>query len=469
MSTVLIHNKAKELLSKYPTNYLDNLLTANNSINVLHYAEKLLKIPENKQIYNKLNTEIFHILISLNDSIEHPYSDEDGMYYVDDDDYEVDDDDDDDDYDLEKIYTHMYNEKVQPLIDNNCDINDINDNTIIISKKYNNIKDIKNDIKYCISYTARNKDIKLKKYLEDFLFENHYKTIKKDLNLTNRLKNLNSNICYNGIYRNIFNNNYNDNIKKYDILPLNFTNIIKSLHCIDSVLTGCFIDYLIRRIICELLNIEFNDNRSNHLDVNKHICNNDDCIFNIYDCILSFCRIESKKLTKDTIAYKTIDIIKEIFITSLSHIEAFSQCPNQDNINKMLKILNNNILLLYTPLQLLCKIIINNKNNIKLNPAFGGKLNTPVEKYNIPSDADLIIDDCLIDIKCTKEKSNSKCSNLLQLLGYSALTFFHNVNNKKINKIMILNVLEGTIYKIDISNITDKNYENYIKFLCNDL
>ena len=34
---------------------------------------------------------------------------------------------------------------------------------------------------------------------------------------------------------------------------------------------------------------------------------------------------------------------------------------------------------------------------------------------------------------------------------------------------MILNILESSIYKIDISNITDKNYENYIKFLCNEL
>jgi hypothetical protein len=89
--------------------------------------------------------------------------------------------------------------------------------------------------------------------------------------------------------------------------------------------------------------------------------------------------------------------------------------------------------------------------------------------YNIPSDADLIINDCLIDIKCTKNKSNSKCCEILQLLGYSALSSFHTNNNNKINKIMILNILEGSIYKIDISNITDENYENYIKFLCNEL
>ncbi len=73
---------------------------------------------------------------------------------------------------------------------------------------------------------------------------------------------------------------------------------------------------------------------------------------------------------------------------------------------------------LYTPLIILCKNIIENKKLIKLNPVFGGKLKHPVDKYNIPSDADLIINDCLIDIKCTKNKSNSKCCEILQLLGY---------------------------------------------------
>ena len=62
-----------------------------------------------------------------------------------------------------------------------------------------------------------------------------------------------------------------------------------------------------------------------------------------------------------------------------------------------------------------------------------------------------------------------KCCEILQLLGYSALSSFNADNHKKINKIMILNILEGSIYKIDISNITNKNYENYIKFLCNEL
>ena len=384
---------------------------------------------------------------------------------------------------LENNYNDILNETFD-ISNNNDDICDINDDTIIASLRYNNIRDIKEDIKYCINYTSHLKDIKLKKYLEDFLFENHYKMIFKSGSLTDRLKNINSNICYNSIYRNIFNNNYNDTIKKYNILPLKCSNIVKLLHSIDPSITGSFIDYLIRRIICELNNIEFYDSKASWcLDSVDHICNCKDCRYSIefeYQdedevevfkkiCTLPYCRLHSYNLTKLTNIYKTQDIIKEIFITSLSHGEAFGECPNQDNVNRILEILGSNLFDLYTPLMILCKNIIKNKETIKLNPVFGGKLKSPVDNYNIPSDADLIINDCLIDIKCTKNKSNSKCCEILQLLGYSALSSFHTDNNKKINKIMILNILEGSIYKIDISNITDKNYENYIKFLCNKL
>jgi len=381
---------------------------------------------------------------------------------------------------LKNNYNNILNETFE-ILSNNNDTCYINDDTIIASLRYNNIRDIKEDIKYCINYTSHLKDIKLKKYLEDFLFENHYKIIFKSGSLTDRLKNINSNICYNSIYRNIFNNNYNDSIKKYNILPLKCTNIVKLLHSIDPSITGSFIDYLIRRIICELLNIDFDDSRASWLlNSIDHICNSEDCRYNIEfeyqdeeafkkNCTLPYCRLHSYNLTKLTNLYKTQDIIKEIFITSLSHGEAFGVCPNQDSVNRILEILGSNLFDLYTPLMILCKNIIENKELIKLNPVFGGKLKPPVDKYNIPSDADLIINDCLIDIKCTKNKSNSKCCEILQLLGYSALSSFNADNHKKINKIMILNILEGSIYKIDISNITNKNYENYIKFLCNEL
>ena len=429
--------------------------------------KKILSIVKITSMLNKINN-VNSMVETYKNSKEEPYN--------------IDGDDSIFEDFLKNNYNNILNETFE-ILSNNNDRCDINDDTIIASLRYNNIRDIKDDIKYCINYTSHLKDIKLKRYLEDFLFENHYKMIFKSGSLTDRLKNINSNICYNSIYRNIFNNNYNDTIKKYNILPLKCSNIVKLLHSIDPSITGSFIDYLIRRIICELNNIEFYDRKSWCLDSVDHICNCKDCRYSIefeYQdedevevfkkiCTLPYCRLHSYNLTKLTNIYKTQDIIKEIFITSLSHGEAFGECPNQDNVNRILEILSSNLFDLYTPLMILCKNIIKNKETIKLNPVFGGKLKSPVDNYNIPSDADLIINDCLIDIKCTKNKSNSKCCEILQLLGYSALSSFHTDNNKKINKIMILNILEGSIYKIDISNITDKNYENYIKFLCNKL
>ena len=285
---------------------------------------------------------------------------------------------------LKNNYNNILNETFE-ILSNNNDTCYINDDTIIASLRYNNIRDIKEDIKYCINYTSHLKDIKLKKYLEDFLFENHYKIIFKSGSLTDRLKNINSNIFYNSIYRNIFNNNYNDSIKKYNILPLKCTNIVKLLHSIDPSITGSFIDYLIRRIICELLNIDFDDSRASWLlNSIDHICNSEDCRYNIEfeyqdeeafkkNCTLPYCRLHSYNLTKLTNLYKTQDIIKEIFITSLSHGEAFGMCPNQDNVNRILEILGSNLFDLYTPLMILCKNIIENKELIKLNPVFGGE------------------------------------------------------------------------------------------------
>jgi len=75
--------------------------------------------------------------------------------------------------------------------------------------------------------------------------------------------------------------------------------------------------------------------------------------------------------------------------------------------------------------------------------------------------------DHLIDIKCTTNISNSKCKELLQLLGYSAISYLQK-DSIKINSIMILNILEGTIYKIDVSKIKEENYIKYIKLLYNE-
>ena len=372
-----IYDEHTEYSSFYVNNYR-KLENERDAQNIIGYRTGTTNFRKDKRpMYYISSLHLVDELVKSNDNLVIPITNQNINLYDEEFDYK-DDDNIFEDF-LENNYNDILNETFN-ISNNNDDICDINDDTIIASLRYNNIRDIKEDIKYCINYTSHLKDIKLKKYLEDFLFENHYKMIFKSGSLTDRFKNINSNICYNSIYRNIFNNNYNNTIKKYNILPLKCSNIVKLLHSIDPSITGSFIDYLIRRIIFELLNIEFDDSRASwRLDSVDHICNSEDCRYNIefeYQdevevfkkiCTLPYCRLHSYNLTKLTKIYKTQDIIKEIFITSLSHGEAFGVCPNQDNVNKMLDILKYNMFDLYTPLMILCKNIIENKELIKLN------------------------------------------------------------------------------------------------------
>lgn len=347
-------------------------------------------------------------------------------------------------------YNDVINHKINDIIIDHIKYDDICDNTLINSKKYNTIYDIKKDIKYCISFTSRNKNKKIKLYLEDYLFNNHYKLIIFNGSLTNRIAKINSNLCYNYIYKNIFNYTYNDTIIKYKILSNLSTDIVKNMHLINSSLTGCFIDYLLRRIISELLNISFQDDRADYMTNNINI-----------DISASY------KICQN-IQYNTNDIVKHIFITSLSHSLFFNEVPHQNIIDDLIFILDNENIKnnLIEPLIYLCKLLINDTKTIKLNSSFG-VLKEPLNHIRIPADADLIIGDCLIDIKCTTNTSNSKCKELLQLLGYSAISYLQK-DSIKINSIMILNILEGTIYKIDVSKIKEENYIKYIKLLYNE-
>ena len=164
-----------------------------------------------------------------------------------------------------------------------------------------------------------------------------------------------------------------------------------------------------------------------------------------------------------SIDYKTKDVIQEIFITSLFHSEAFGQAPQQDHFNKMFERLKLDDVTetLIPSLTSLCYNLIKDKSSIILNPAFGGELDEI--DVSIPSDADLVIDDILYDIKCTK--NSNTLSEITQLLGYSSLMMLNKRYRTKINKISIINMLSGTITMYTIDTITKENCINYIKVL----
>jgi CRISPR/Cas system-associated exonuclease Cas4 (RecB family) len=111
----------------------------------------------------------------------------------------------------------------------------------------------------------------------------------------------------------------------------------------------------------------------------------------------------------------------------------------------------------------LCTDIVKDRSVILLNPSFGGELDD-IEK-SIPSDADLVTDDILIDIKCTKNQH--PVSEITQLLGYSALILLNKNYRIKINKISIINILLGHITTYNIDFVNKENCIKYIQLLTN--
>lgn len=444
---------------------------------------------------------------------------------------------------------------------------EINSNTLISSKKYKTIKDIQNaPIKSAIQCITRMKDSNEKEYLCKWLFNKHYLHIKQTGPLTNRIKNINNKICFNYLCKEYFNGFDINKCISNEILPKKSSDIIKKLNLIQSSLTGTYVDYLMRRMISEINQSEFDDRRiKTILYKNNQIIYRDNlwkfhikndsaiCIWNMFEeptiesetigiiennhtfielsrknewlnikyedkigwvrykipqtlgnplpiegnlseyidnpwfknigrghicskgckcviasnnpwqetlCRLNYCQYECYHKVKNTGKYKIEEVIKDIFIVSLCHSECFGGCPNQDKLDLILNEISDPKFYedFIIPLYEYCKQLILNKKEIHLNPVLGS------EKNMIPADCDLIIDDMLIDIKCTK--GTNTIYEILQLIGYSSLNIdFIPRYGIPIKKISIINILEGIEYIYDISNISNKSLLDYLKIL----
>jgi hypothetical protein len=178
--------------------------------------------------------------------------------------------------------------------------------------------------------------------------------------------------------------------------------------------------------------------------------------------IFPYCQNMCYAKAQDTKNYKTKDILKEIYIVSCCHrqaIEAYYDVPNQDKFNLMM----NKIDELCIPefieqLFILCKSLLTNYKTVFLNPSLGSK-------NLINGDCDIVIDDNLIDIKCTN--GNKDILEILQLLGYSSLLKNNEKYNIRINNISILNLLKGEYTVYNIKNISDNNLLKYLHLLMN--
>ena len=395
--------------------------------------------------------------------------------------------------------------------------------------------------------------------------------IKMSGNMTNRIKSLNSSCISEYILSNVFNITSYKPFQITNIIDKNIANdIITPIYDVNPSMCGTFFDYIIRRIIAEIKQEKFEDERMKNIikhynnydnnneyifkeinflqydlskkmwwfrsnditygcihkykepikgestklpccllfgDVFQCILKTDNymkiihnakiCyIFNLeymeeldyypahtckysigdpsgdislaghYNCNYPVCRVESYKKIKDTINYKTKDIIPEIFISSICHSESFTSgtsCINMKTFGKMYSIISSEVFLenitqhIINPLIQYFTNYISDKS-VLLNPMLGGKY-----EYSIPADCDIVVDDTLIDIKCTIGDNSSY--EIMQLLGYSALLQNNPTYNKRINQISILNLLEGSILFYDTSHISNQQYLSFLKIL----
>lgn len=183
------------------------------------------------------------------------------------------------------------------------------------------------------------------------------------------------------------------------------------------------------------------------------------------DCILPICKNLAYALAKDTKNYATEDILPDLFIASLSHTEAFMGCPSPIVVYQMTFMLKNEHVakMLSQGIKELCQELIQDKQNILLNPGLGKILKNG--KRGIPADCDLVIDDTLFDFKCTKGNESDTIYEIEQLLGYTSLLRLAKDDPVEIKKICILNLLKGEYKEFNIDYLQDSHLEKYLDLI----
>jgi hypothetical protein len=232
---------------------------------------------------------------------------------------------------------------------------------------------------------------------------------------------------------------------------LNF-NIIRS-DTIPSNIFGLFIDYLIRYNICKIQNKKFYDDKC-------------DFFVKIHSMRDNYEMDESpiKGHIQDKDYWQKCEIIRDSYINcielnasitdiynmSLCHKFRFGDIKGLEYLNKNLCIDEND----NNKLNLYIENKIKNKKNILCNPALCNS------ELKIRADADLIINDELIDFKISGTNIGENNKKYIQLLIYVCL--YYKKTNIKCKKITILNLLLGYEYSIDISKW---DYNNLLSIL----
>lgn len=260
---------------------------------------------------------------------------------------------------------------------------------------------LENDVKYCnwiLTQSSNHKGMNEFKYF----LQNNYKP-----NIPKREINCSELSTY---YK--FDNNFKKLINNLTINTNYINKTISNISTLPPDIYGVYIDYLIRYKINFSLNKEFHDNRYEHIidTIDNQAPHLSYIIENSYD--------NMKHL---------IASYNDILNVSLCHMIFFGE----DNAYNFVDYIKNNNINIADNLDLFLRNKLENKTIILCNPTLGNR------DLLIGADADLIIDDELIDIKCSKYYIGENIEDYIQLFIYISLYFIK--TGIKCKKITILN------------------------------
>lgn len=274
-------------------------------------------------------------------------------------------------------------------------------------------------------------DPALKRFMRDYL-DKHSDRLITGSTLTDRIKNLQHNRSFEDIKQNI---KIEDKfIVTSGIISTGFMMYIRNLYDICPQGAGCFMDYLFRYLICREIGREFSDSRADRF----------------YKICQSFDDEKIKKLYTDSYNEikndsEPIRAIISIFIVSWAHLNDITDKSFQQYSYLSTREFKKEYLS-----ELLGIFKWFSGRDILLNPT----LSIPY----LSAEADIIIDDKLIDLKVTKHDNDEY--EMLQLLGYTVLAKLQNID---IREVYIIDFYKGFIKSLDISNWS--GHTNYLKYL----
>jgi hypothetical protein len=239
----------------------------------------------------------------------------------------------------------------------------------------------------------------------------------------------------NWIYENLI-----SRCEKCGLLSVYFENLIKMDENTKKIIFDDIEDNKITYISKKTHFFDENESECNEIEIKEEkIVIDENIIKNIRYRVNSFNEINSsyiKMKNKNAIN-------KDILNVSISHSIFFNEMDNIEFINY-----ENEIMTEYFENKLNEYLVSKTKNvdveNILLNPILGNEI------LKIKADADLIINNNVIDIKASKRSIGSDKKDFIQLIIYSIL-YFVNYNNK-IKKLIIFNPLNGIEYVVNIEN-----------------